>query len=161
MEMAMAEKSIGEDLLVIAGDNLFEFDLKRFVGFAAGHRDGVTVALYDIGNPVAARRFGVVGLDRDGRIIDFEEKPERPKSTLVSTGVYFFPKEKLPLIKEYVSVQDDKLDAPGYCIGWLSKTDRVYGFTFSEDWCDIGDIESYREQDKKYRERGDLKDDEK
>jgi len=153
LAVAIDEKAIDDGLLVIAGDNLFECDLKKFLAFAHKHRDGASVAVHDISSLDAARRFGVVKLDKDERIIDFEEKPEKPKSTLVSTGIYYFPREKLRLIKRYVESQDKKLDAPGYYIGWLSRTDTVYGFKFSEDWCDIGDIESYRDWDRRYRER--------
>ena len=153
LAITIDEKAIDDDLLVIAGDNLFECDLKKFLAFARRHDDGASVAVYDIGSLDAARRFGVVKLDDEDRIADFEEKPEKPKSTLVLTGIYYFPRGKLPLIKQYVASHDKKLDAPGYYIGWLSRTGSVYGFKFSEDWCDIGDIESYRDWDKRYKEK--------
>lgn len=151
LAMAINEKAIDDDLLVIAGDNLFECGLERFIAFARSHGDGASVAVYDIKSVDAARRFGVVELDRDKRIVDFKEKPQEPKSTLVSTGIYYFPRAKLPLIREYAASQEKKQDAPGYYLGWLSRTDRVYGFEFSEDWYDIGDIESYRNCDKRYK----------
>lgn len=149
LELALREKAIDDDLLVIAGDNLFEFDLNRFIEFAAARPDGVSVALYDIGSLDAARRFGVLKIDGKSRVVDFEEKPASPKSTLISTGVYYFPKNKLPFIKEYVKMQD-KLDAPGYYISWLVERDRVYGFSFSESWYDIGSLESLKKADEDY-----------
>jgi glucose-1-phosphate thymidylyltransferase len=90
-------------------------------------------------------------------VVDFEEKPERPKSTLSSTGIYFFPKNKLSFIKKYVTMQN-KLDAPGYYIGWLSRADSVYGHKFLEDWYDIGTIESYKKADEKYTKKERRKD---
>ena len=153
MEYAVRQKSIDDDLLVIAGDNLFDFDLAGFLAFAQSRPDGISVALYDIKDLNAAKRFGVVKVDGDSRITNFEEKPAVPKSTLISTGVYYFPKEKLSLIGEYLKVSD-KIDAPGYYIGWLSETGRVYGYTFSEDWYDIGDIESYQRADRNYLKKG-------
>lgn len=142
---------IDDDILMVAGDNLFEFDLGKFVNFAKAN-NGVSVALYDIGSRDLARSFGVVKLDDKGVISDFEEKPSDPKSTLVSTGVYFFPKNKLPFIGKYVKMQS-KLDAPGYYISWLSREDKVYGFRFEEDWYDIGSIESYNKADEKYTKK--------
>ncbi|MDD5422933.1 MAG: nucleotidyltransferase family protein [Candidatus Omnitrophota bacterium] len=152
LEFAIKSKKIDDDLLVIAGDNLFDFDLDRFIEFAKGRADGVSVALHDIKKFESARSFGVVEIDVDEKVVDFEEKPEKPKSTLISCGIYYFPKEKLSLIEEYVK-QQNKLDAPGYYISWMSKVDRVYGFTFLEDWYDIGNIESYEKADREYRKK--------
>jgi len=152
LELAIREESMDDDVLVIAGDNLFEFDLNRFLGFARSRPDGVSIALYDIGDLEQAKNFGVLKIDGNNRVIDFEEKPPSPKSTLVSTGIYYFPKNKLPFIKEYVKMQS-KLDAPGYYISWLSRTDKVYGFSFNEKWYDIGTLESYKKADREYNDK--------
>ncbi len=146
---AIKAGSIDDDIMIVAGDNLFDFDLNRFVKFARGHSDGVSVALYDIADLESAKNFGVVGIDKFNKVIDFEEKPKAPKSTLVSTGIYYFPKNKLSYIQEYVKMRN-KLDAPGYCIGWLAGRGKVYGFKFTEDWYDIGNIESYKKADAEY-----------
>ncbi|MCX5685923.1 MAG: nucleotidyltransferase family protein [Candidatus Omnitrophica bacterium] len=146
---AIKERSIADDMMVVAGDNLFDFDLNRFVEFAGAHSDGVSVALHDIADIMLAKNFGVVGVDKDNKVIDFEEKPEKPKSTLVSTGIYYFPKDKLSYIREYVKMRNH-LDAPGYYIAWLAKRDKIYGFKFTEDWYDIGNIESYKKADAEY-----------
>ncbi len=148
MELVINSGSIDDDTLIIAGDNLFDLDLGRFVSFARAN-DGVSVALYDIGSIDLAKSFGVVKLDKDNKVADFEEKPQNPKSTLISTGIYYFPKNKLPFIHKYVKMHS-KLDAPGYYIGWLCKEDKVFGFSFLEDWYDIGNIESYNKADSKY-----------
>jgi len=155
LDFAISRKAIGEDLLVVAGDNLFEFDLNDFLKFAHEHSDGVSLALYDIKSLELARNFGVLKIDDKSRVIDFEEKPANPESTLISTGIYYFPKDKVPFIKEYVKCKD-KLDAPGYYIRWLSKNHKVYGFKFLEDWHDIGTIESYEKADREYlkKEKG-------
>ncbi len=148
LEFVIKEEAISDDILVMAGDNLFEFDLADFLNFAK-QRDGAAIALYDIGSIELARNFGVVEIDANKKVVDFEEKPGNPKSTLVSTGIYYFPKDKVAFINEYVKMQT-KLDAPGHYIGWLSRRDEVYGFTFTEDWYDIGTLESYRKADQDY-----------
>jgi len=155
LELVMAEKAIDDDLLVVAGDNLFDMDLNKFIEFARSRPDGVSVALYDIKSIELARSFGVLKVDPAGRVVDFEEKPPEPKSTLISTGIYYFPKNKLAFIKEYVKMQN-KLDAPGYYISWLVKRDKVFGYSFSEDWYDIGNLESLKKADADYlrKERG-------
>jgi Nucleoside-diphosphate-sugar pyrophosphorylase involved in lipopolysaccharide biosynthesis/translation initiation factor 2B, gamma/epsilon subunits (eIF-2Bgamma/eIF-2Bepsilon) len=152
MALVIKDKSIDDDTLVVAGDNLFDFDLGAFLEFAHSKPDGVSVALYDVKSIDLARSYGIVELGKDDRIVNFEEKPQEPRSTLSSTGIYYFPKNKVPFIEKYVKMRD-KLDAPGYYIGWLSRIDKVYGFRFLEDWYDIGNIESYKKADKKYTER--------
>ena len=150
MELAIRSWSIDDDLLVIAGDNLFDLDLAAFLKFAKGHSDGVCVALYDVGSLEAAKKFGVVRIDGKGVVTDFKEKPQAPESTLISTGIYFFPKRKVAFLSEYVNLKGAKLDAPGHYIKWLSANDKVYGFPFSEKWYDIGDLESYKRADEEY-----------
>lgn len=156
MEVAIREKAINDDLLVIAGDNLFDFDLKEFVRFASARHDGISIAAHDIKDLDSARRFGVVKVDKHQKIVDFEEKPQKPKSALISTGVYYFPRDKLSYISEYTK-SSDSLDAPGYYIRWLTEKGLVYGFTFSEGWYDIGDAESYKKADREYSKKGELK----
>lgn len=153
MELAIKKRSIDEGLLVIAGDNLFEMDIKAFMDFALSKKDGVSVALYDVGSLEAAKRYGVVSIDKTGRVIEFEEKPSSPKSTLASTGIYYFPKEYVSGISGYLKTEGTKNDAPGYYIKWLSMNDKVYGFSFSQKWYDIGDIESYKKADEEYTKK--------
>jgi glucose-1-phosphate thymidylyltransferase len=153
MELVVREASIDDDLLVIAGDNLFDLDIAAFLKFAESHNDGVSVALHEVGSLEAAKKFGVVRIDGKNLVTDFEEKPSSPKSTLISTGIYFFPREKVALLSEYVNLEGAKLDAPGHYIKWLSANGKVYGFPFSEKWYDIGDLESYKRADEEYKKR--------
>ena len=148
LEFVIKEESIAGDIMVVAGDNLFEFDMGDFLKFAR-KKGGIAIAVHDIGSLDLAKNFGVVKVDADNKVVDFEEKPEKPKSTLISTGIYYFPKDKVAFINEYVKMQN-KLDAPGHYIGWLSKRDQVYGFAFPENWYDIGTMDSYREADEEY-----------
>ncbi|MCX5679642.1 MAG: nucleotidyltransferase family protein [Candidatus Omnitrophica bacterium] len=153
-DLMLATNSVGEleDLLVIAGDNLFDFGLDRFVKFAKAHDRGVSVALYDIGSIDLAKSFGVLKIDSGNKVVSFEEKPQTPKSTLISTGIYYFPKDKIGMIKEYSRTQE-RLDAPGYYISWLANKGEVYGCPFTEDWYDIGNIESYKKADAEYKNK--------
>ena len=154
MELSISRKSINDDLLVIAGDNLFNLNMVEFLNFAKKNNDGVSIAVYDVGSIDAAKKYGVVTIDKTKRVVELEEKPEDPKSTLISTGIYYFPKNKLADIVKYVNSADAKLDAPGYYIKWLCANDKVYGFPFSEEWYDIGDIDSYKKADAEYTKKG-------
>lgn len=152
LELVIKDMAIDDDILVVAGDNLFDVGIENFLRFSRDRNDGISVALHDIGNLEHAKNFGVVRIDNHCRIVEFEEKPQNPKTTLISTGIYYFPKRKLSFIEEYVKIQS-KLDAPGYYISWLSGRDKVYGFVFTECWYDIGNMESYNKANREYSKK--------
>nr|MDO8118668.1 nucleotidyltransferase family protein [Candidatus Sigynarchaeota archaeon] len=133
---------IDDDLLVIAGDNLFEFDIDELLDFNTMTTDSV-VALYDIADIETVRkRFGVAVVNEKGNIVAFEEKPAEPSSTLISTGIYVFKRADLQLIHAYL---DEKMnpDAPGFFIKWLTAKRTVKGFIFTGYWFDIGSFKLY------------------
>jgi len=130
-------KRIVEDLLVIAGDNYFEFDLARFV--AAYNGKNALVAVYDIGDKTKASQFGVVQLDSN-RIVKFEEKPANPQSSLVATACYVLPPRIFPVLGEYC--QSGEKDNLGAFITYLVGRQEVYAWPFTELWLDIGTAES-------------------
>ena len=85
-------------------NNFFRFSLREI--FEIFKRENKDLAVfYDIKNPEDAKRFGVILTNESNIIIDFEEKPENPKSTIVSACMYFFKKETIPLIKEINNLQ--------------------------------------------------------
>ena len=92
---------------------------------------------------LAAKHFGVVELDRNGRVTGFDEKPDLPKTSLAAMCLYYFPKNKLSLINEYLMNPGHFSDAVGSYIKWLAKHDEVYGFLFDKLWFDIGHIHTY------------------
>ncbi len=133
------EKRFADDLLVIAGDNYFEFDLEEFI--AAYNGRSVLVAVHDINDREKARQFGVVRLDGT-RIVEFEEKPAEPKSSLVATAIYVLPSRVFPVLSHYHRL--GKRDNLGGFIAYLVNTEEVYAYTFSEAWLDIGSSFSQR-----------------
>jgi len=130
-----------EDLLVIAGDNLISFDVGEFLDFYAA-REAPTLAAYDVGSREKASSYGLVDLEGD-RVVDFQEKPEDPPSTLVSIACYAFPAESVRF-GEYLEGGNNP-DEPGWFIQWLQDRRDVYAFTFDGAWFDIGTPESYLE----------------
>jgi glucose-1-phosphate thymidylyltransferase len=127
------DRDINEDLLVIASDNYFEFDIHQFI--AAYNGKNALVAAYNIGDENKARDFGVIRLKGE-KIIEFIEKPAQPKSTLVATACYIFPPRILKICGTYC--QQGKADLLGEFIAHLVNTDEVHGFPFQEKWFDIG-----------------------
>jgi len=147
ISFAIDKEAIADDILVIAGDNLFDLDLGGFIRFAQ-NKKAFSIGIYDINDRDAAKKYGVVKVDKENKIIDFQEKPEAPESSLVATCLYYFPQEKLGLIREYLKAKGNQKDATGFYIDWLSKRDSVYGFLFTGHWYDIGHHDFYNQAKK-------------
>ena len=143
LSQLLAREEIDDDLLVIAGDNLFGFEMSAFLDYFEGV-DAPTVATHDVGDSELATAYGVVELDDGGRVVDLQEKPKEPPSTLVSTGCYAFPRETLPLFESYLEGGNNP-DEPGWFVGWLQEREPTYAYTFEDAWFDIGTRESYLE----------------
>lgn len=146
IDFAIDSKHIADDLLVIGGDNLFNSDLRDFLSFAKTNRPHPVIAAYNIRNLREAKKYGVIKLNRKKQVIDFQEKPSRPKSSLVAMCLYYFPKESLGLVKEYLNPvrnTKSKHDATGFYIDWLRKRSSVYGFVFTGHWADVGDHQTF------------------
>jgi glucose-1-phosphate thymidylyltransferase len=144
IQFVLETAPIGNDLLVIAGDNLIGGSLSPFLATAAAR--GASVGLKDLRSKRLVSLYGVVETGEDGRILGFEEKPAEPKSTLIAIGLYYFPASTLPLIRRYLDLGNSK-DQPGYYLQWLHRQTPVFGHVRDGEWYDIGDLESYRAAD--------------
>ena len=146
IKFVLDKEGIGDDILIIAGDNIFDFDLvKMHKFFLTIPEPKALVSLYDVKSIDEAKKYGVVKTNGDGKITSFVEKPEKPTSTLASTAIYFYSKRVLPLIGKYLK-EGNSPDAPGHFLQWLHKVRPVYGFVFDKekhDWLDIGDLKCY------------------
>ncbi|MDD3375420.1 MAG: nucleotidyltransferase family protein [Candidatus Omnitrophica bacterium] len=136
------QHDIKEDLLVIGGDNLFDYALDEFLNFAKEQSDKVTVGLYDIKEKEMAKKFGVAMMNGNRNITVFEEKPAKPKTSLIAMCLYYMPVETLSLIAEYIK-ESGKVDLAGDYIKWLCQLKKLLGFQFEGKWYDIGSIEAY------------------
>ena len=134
-------EGIDDDLLVVAGDNLVDFDLSEFVDFSQ-RKASPALAAYDVGSRQKAKSYGLVELDGD-RVVDFQEKPDDPKTTLVSIACYAFPRDHLRF-GEYLEGGNNP-DEPGWYLQWLQARTAVHAFVFDGAWFDIGTPESYLE----------------
>lgn len=146
--LAEVARMLDDELLVVAGDNLFSFDLNDFVEYYRRKKKPV-VALYDVGDYELAKRYGVADVDGE-RVVRFYEKPEKPKSTLVGIGIYALSYEAVELLQEYVET-NERSDNLGDFLGWLCERIEVYGYPFSDGiWYDVGNPDSYIEAFKFY-----------
>jgi len=150
IEFALKQMQIEDDVLVIGSDNLFDYNVDEYIDFARTKSPSVSIGLYDVGDLKEARKFGVVALDGDYRIISFEEKPERPESALVAMCFYYLPKNSLSLVTDYL-VESKKSDTAGDYIRWLHQKNSVYGFKFTGKWYDIGSVEAYKEAQERFK----------
>lgn len=138
------------DWVVAGSDNLFDFDIKPFFAFSAARAPFVTVGCYDIQDLAGASKYGVIQLDNSGKMISLEEKPEHPKSSLISMCLYYYPAASLDLIRKFVA-DTHKTDTTGGYIQWLYQNQPVFGLTFSGKWYDIGSVDSYNEAQKSFQ----------
>ncbi len=143
------KEKIKDSLLIIAGDNLFNFSLKdSYDEFR--NKNKVINALYDAKSVEVAKQQGIAIIDKNNKFIGFYEKPKNPKSTLISLGIYFFPKKEMRFLKEYAESGND-MDKMGYFMTWLLDKTEVYGHTYYEKWFDIGWPESLEQARREFR----------
>lgn len=146
----------GNELLVVAGDNLFEFSLPAMAAWWRAKGAGASaVALYDCGDLELATHYGIADTDDDGRIVHFVEKPSDPPSTLAATLVYLLAPEHARLLEPYLA-GGLGADNAGSFLGWLAGREPVYGYRFEGRWHDIGNYEQLLEADNLLRRRAGL-----
>lgn len=128
-----------QDLLVVAGDNLFSQPVPGFAEAAKKHP--ATLALYDVGNLEEIRKYNNVSTDSEGVITHFEEKPEHPTTTKTGIALYYYRSDVLPLIDTYVA-EGNNTDQPGRLIQWLYPRVKVGTWDVTGTWFDIGSKET-------------------
>jgi glucose-1-phosphate thymidylyltransferase len=139
----LEQASLDDDLVVVAGDNLFSEALDGF-GDAARELRAPILAVYDVADLEAIRQYNAIDVDRDGRIVFFEEKPEHPRSTLTGIALYFYPRETLPLVRTYLE-EGNNPDQPGRLVQWLYPRTAFYTWRVPGVWFDVGSKESLDE----------------
>ncbi len=141
----------GEDILVVAGDNLFDFDLGEFVSFWRSKQDGSATGVHDVGDLELIRQYAMVELAEDDRITLLVEKPEEPSTTLAGIAVYLFRADHVALVRTYLD-EGNSPDQPGRFVVWLYPRVPVYGYRFPGDWLDIGNRDQLLDADNRMRD---------
>ena len=148
IKFVLDSADVDDNILVVAGDNLFDFSLKPAYDLFKQKNKSVVV-LYDVKDFELAKHYGIVAVNDKNKMIDFEEKPEKPKSTLSSTGIYIYPKEVKDRLIKYVN-ENGQNDKAGNFLEMLHKADDVYCHISQEKWFDIGNLEQLEEARKVY-----------
>jgi glucose-1-phosphate thymidylyltransferase len=151
LHLVLTREKIDDDVIVVAGDNLFSESLADF-GRVCREKNAPVLGVYDVGSLEQARKYGVVSVDAAGRITSFEEKPKEPASTLIGIALYFYPRATLPLIRQYVA-EGNNPDQPGRLIQWLYPRTPVFTWSVPGLWYDIGSKETLEEANRIFAKR--------
>jgi glucose-1-phosphate thymidylyltransferase len=136
-------QNVDDDLIIVAGDNLFSEKLGDFGKFCR-EKNAPVLALYDVGNLEEIKKYSSISTDAAGRITSFEEKPKNPTSTLIGIALYFYPKSTIPHIKQYLA-EGNNPDQPGRLVQWLYPRTGVHTWRVPGTWFDIGSKETLEE----------------
>ncbi len=143
LHKALKTHAIDDDVIVIAGDNLFTEPLGEFGKFCAG-KSTPCLGVYDVGSIEEATKYGVVAIDENASITSFEEKPAEPKSTLIGIALYYYPQAVLSEIDRYLA-EGNNPDQPGRLIQWLYPQRAVHAWPVPGQWLDVGSHETLAE----------------
>jgi glucose-1-phosphate thymidylyltransferase len=146
IHFVLTSQNVTDDIIVVAGDNLFSEKLSDFGRFCR-EKNAPVLAVYDVGNLEEIKKYNAINLDGDGRITFFEEKPKNPTSTLTGIALYFYPKATLSLIKQYIA-EGNNPDQPGRLVQWLYPRMPVYTWKVPGLWYDIGSKETLEKANK-------------
>lgn len=151
IHLVLKREKIDDDLIVVAGDNLFSESLQGF-GALCREKKAPVLAVYDVGSLEEIKKYNSITLDASGKITFFEEKPKQPTSTLTGIALYYYPKSTLPLIHQYMAEKNNP-DQPGRLVQWLYTRTPVYTWRVPGIWFDIGAKESLEEAGKIFSKR--------
>lgn len=133
-------------VIILSGDHIYKMDYSKMLDFHKQNKADATISVIDV--PLnEASRYGIMNTDEEGRIYEFEEKPENPKSTLASMGIYIF---NWDLLKDYL-INDHQKSATHHDFGkdiipaMLADNKKMYAYKFSGYWRDVGTIQAFYE----------------
>lgn len=151
LHLVLQQEQLDDDLIVVAGDNLFSQSLEQF-GVFCRQKNQPVLGVHDVGSLDQAKKYGVVDADAAGRITSFIEKPANPATTLIGIALYYYPRATLPLIRQYIA-EGNNPDQPGRLIQWLYPRHDVFTWTVPGIWYDIGSKETLEEANRIYATR--------
>ncbi|HIC93144.1 MAG TPA: glucose-1-phosphate adenylyltransferase, partial [Anaerolineae bacterium] len=141
LDFVLRQKS--DYVLILAGDHVYKMNYEYMITFHEEKRADLTVAAINV-SPEEAHRFGILTVDDDWWVLDFQEKPAEPKSTLASMGIYVFNTNVLA-----ERLEEDARRRTSHDFGrdiiprMVAEGASVYAYPFSGYWVDVGTIEAY------------------
>jgi glucose-1-phosphate thymidylyltransferase len=143
IHFVLRSQEVDDELIVVAGDNLFSQPLAEFGRFCR-EKNSPVVAVYDVKSLEEVKKYNAISLASDGHITFFEEKPKNPTNTLSAIALYYYPRFAIPLIHRYIAEKNNP-DQPGRLIQWLYPRLPVYTWIVPGLWYDIGSKETLEE----------------
>lgn len=142
IQFAIDSLALDDDLLVIAGDNVLDFSLVKFIDYARAKGTSCIMRYFE---PDEARlhKCGIVETDADDRVLSMEEKPAQPRSHWCCPPFYYYTKADARLVARGIEAGCGT-DAPGSYIAWLCTQTNVHAMEMPGSRYDIGNLESYR-----------------
>jgi len=149
IQFAIDTLALDDDLLVIAGDNVLDFSLTKFVVYAKEKNTSCVMRYYEP-QEKKLTKCGVMEIDNDSRIVSMEEKPAVPRSHWCCPPFYYYTREAARLVAEGIAAGCGT-DAPGSYITWLCTQTPVFAMEMPGNRFDVGDLESYKKIKEDYK----------
>ena len=149
IQYAIDSLALDDDLLVIAGDNVLDFSLCRFIDYARAKGTSCIMRYFE---PEEARlhKSGIVEIDAQDRILSMEEKPAKPRSHWCCPPFYYYTRDDSRRVREGIAAGCGT-DAPGSFVAWLSGQVPVHAMEMPGSRYDIGNLESYKRVSDTYK----------
>ena len=150
-DIAFAIEGLGldDDMLVIAGDNVLDFSLTRFIASAQRKKTSCVMRYFEADKKKLSRS-AALEIDGNDKVLGMEEKPAEPKSNWCCPPFYFYAREDAGRVRDGIAAGCG-VDAPGSYIAWLCQQTAVHAMEMPGSRYDIGNLESYRVVQEQYR----------
>ncbi|MCI5816160.1 glucose-1-phosphate adenylyltransferase [Ruminococcus sp.] len=141
--MSFIERYDPEYVIVLGGDHIYRMDYSKMLQFHKQNQADCTIAVQEV-SLEEATRLGIMTCDKEGRVVEFAEKPKEPKSTLASMGIYIFTWKKL---KQYL-IENENANTGSKDFGkdiipaMLAAGERLFAYAFEGYWKDVGTLDS-------------------
>ena len=141
--MSFIERYDPEYVIVLGGDHIYRMDYSKMLQFHKQNQADCTIAGQEV-SLEEATRLGIMTCDKEGRVVEFAEKPKEPKSTLASMGIYIFTWKKL---KQYL-IENENANTGSKDFGkdiipaMLAAGERLFAYAFEGYWKDVGTLDS-------------------
>ncbi len=149
IQFAIDQLGLDDDMLVIAGDNVLDFSLTKFLGYIREKGTSCIMRYYEASQQKLTK-CGVVQVDENERIVSMEEKPGQPKSHWCCPPFYYYTRQDARLVEQGIAAGCGT-DAPGSYIAWLCGQTTVHAMEMPGSRYDVGNLESYSKIKAEYR----------
>lgn len=147
IRLAIKEKNINDDIIVLASDNYFSFDLESVHNYYKKTNTDLIIGSLAKEDVLKQRKYAIATLDDSGKVLHLEEKPETPRTNIIIHAIYIYKRDTLPLFSKYLDEGNNK-DSPGNFPSWLYTKKPVYCYKATGECYDIGTIDTYNELNK-------------